>query len=107
MGERANAKVKMKGILFILSNAFFILGIYHAFSEGQIFGGFRRWFIRSGDVEFRITVLKPFIGCFVCMPSIWGTAAFLLFTPYDWFYFPIYVFMLSGLMYLIKLTFFE
>lgn len=102
-------------IIFIfIANALFILGLYNAFREGQIFGGVHSWLkvvgvnVIDGDaIERRLIWLKPFISCFVCMPTIWGELAYFIFAPYEWYYFPIYVLCLSGFMYLIKLKFFE
>lgn len=95
-------------IAFIfISNALFILGVYNAFSPGQIFGWVRKLVLSGKNVELAIEITKPIYGCFVCMPSVWGTIGYLCFAPYPWYYFPVYVFALSGFMFLIKLHFYE
>ncbi len=101
-------------IFLFIANVLFILGLYNAFRDGQIFGRVHAWLkvagvnVIDGDaIERRLMILKPLIGCFVCMPSVWGTLAFLVFTDFEWYYFPIYVLCLSGFMYIIKLKFFE
>lgn len=97
----------MIAFIFIV-NALVILGIYNAFSPGQAFGFIRKFILHNaGNAEIAIEITKPIYGCFVCMPSLWGTAAYLLYSPYPWYYFPIYVFALSGFMFLIKLYFYE
>lgn len=99
-------------ILLFITNAFVILGIYNAFSPGNIFGFVREKILSMNDstpekLERAIWIMKPIFGCFVCMPSIWGTIGYLGFAETEWHLFPIYVFALSGFMYLIKLQYFE
>lgn len=93
-------------ILTFLVNALFILGVYYSFSKNQIFGGVREYFLMKNPM-FWTPILKPFILCFVCMSSVWGTIGYILFLDYPIWYLPIYVFSLCGFMFLIKLYFYE
>lgn len=55
-------------------------GVYNAFKDGQIFGSVGNW-LRARVPEYW---LKPIIGCMVCLPSIHGTALYVLFNDWQW-----------------------
>lgn len=94
-------------IITFLTNALVIMGIYHAFSDGQILGKVRKWLLTIGNPERTIFCLKPIFLCFVCMPTVWGTIGYLVYLDFSIFHLPIYVLALSGFMFLIKLYFYE
>lgn len=83
-----------------LINALFIFGVFFSFQHGQIFG-------KPGDwISMKIpTISKPLFNCYLCMPSIWGSLGYWLYVGDQIDGWIIYVFSLTGFMYIIKLNF--
>lgn len=97
-----------------LVNALVIMGVYNVFREGQLLWPIHNWLINRAKTpkgkEKNKEILMPFIRCFVCMPSIWGSA-FYLYMMFElglsFWGLPVYVLALSGFMYMVKIQFFE
>lgn len=60
-------------IIWILLTSFWCWGFHNAFEDGEIFGGIGNW-LRA---RYNEMLLKPFIGCPICMPSTHGTLIYL------------------------------
>lgn len=60
---------------------------------------YRRWKKKTDSVDYW---LKPFYKCAICMPSIWGSAGFLIFVDQPLYFWPIYVISMVGANYIIS-----
>jgi len=60
---------------------------------------YRRWKNATESVDYW---LKPFYKCAICMPSIWGSAGFLIFVDQPLYFWPIYVISMVGANYIIS-----
>lgn len=60
---------------------------------------YRRWKKSTDSVDYW---LKPLYKCGVCMPSIWGSAVFLIFVDQPLYFWPIYVITMVGANYIIS-----
>jgi len=60
-------------LIWILLTSLWCWGFHNAFEPDEIFGKIGDW-LRSKISE---QVLKPFIGCPICMPSVHGTFIYL------------------------------
>lgn len=89
-----------------LINSLIIWGVYASFKPDMIFEkldrklrAFLYWKTRNIDrVDYW---LKPFYKCPICMPSIWGSIGFFLFTPASITIWPFYIVSMVGFNYIL------
>jgi hypothetical protein len=79
-------------IWWFFLTAFFILGLNYAFDLGPL-RFIPKWVANTFLISNYMTVeeparnkvvsffMTPLFHCVVCMPSVWGTASYLLFNP--------------------------
>lgn len=83
-------------------NTLWIVGVKNAFDHGQAFGALGDWMAgskaRHQKAHLPEVVTKPLIVCPPCMASFHGVLFWLIFQPVPWYFLPLYVVCLSGLM---------
>lgn len=82
-------------ILHLFLAAFWIFGVRTLFSHDHLFEKVYTW----AEKNLSEYVLKPTIGCPLCMASVHGIAWYFLFMwpMYEWYFFPIFCICLCGL----------
>ncbi len=84
----------------IFTLSFIIWGIAALFEQGMILESIGDAIAKSRP-KYRLKwILKPFILCVVCMPSVWGSAA-AWYLEYDFIHWIVLVFASVGLNYII------
>lgn len=84
-------------LIWILLVSAWCFGFHNAFEDEQIFGSIGNWF-RKRIPEFW---LKPLIGCPICLPSVHGTAWFLLTQDWHFLTWIMFIVAASGINYVI------
>jgi len=93
----------MEYLIVIILNSLYIIGFYQSFQAGNIFAVFNpyHYFSRvNPDGIMAKWLLKPVIGCVVCMASVHGIIFLCVFRNYLYLDIPIvifYIFALAGL----------
>lgn len=97
----------LKTVLMGMLNALFIIGVWNSMLPGQILGPLGDWMagnskttpLLEGHVPDWIN--KPLFLCPMCQASLHGVTWWIVFQMGPWFFIPVYVVCLSGIMKLI------
>lgn len=85
-------------------NALFVVGVWNAFLPGQIMGPIGDWMAGNSKSmpplkgHFPDWINKPLFMCPPCMSSIHGVTWWIVFQMGPWYFIPVYVVCLSGLL---------
>lgn len=83
----------------IITGALCVLGVYASMGEGMILHGLEQFLVRISDNNVLRPLRPALYECPICMASFWGTIFWLMMgAPLFW---PLYVFGMAGLNYII------